>query len=132
MPFLCGMVMTSGVYKRMSTSFKTPVKRIGVHLVLLTMLSLMVVRISVAEDIDVPPPVMEVLKARCAICHIQLRQRPSLLLNSKRWLARSGERFVMEQRILTPPPHGMPPGNPLVNEERTILQQYFAATRATH
>jgi hypothetical protein len=86
--------------------------------------------ISVAPGPEVPQAVLTLLHEHCSICHVELRQKPSLLLNSRRWLASSHGRFAMEQRVMTPPPHGMPPGNPLSSADRGVLEQWFDVMRA--
>lgn len=82
------------------------------------------------SGVDVPQAVLALLHERCSICHVELRQKPSLLLNDRRWLTLSNGRFKMEQRISATPPHGMPPGTPLSLADRGVLEQWFDVMRA--
>ena len=79
-----------------------------------------------AKIIEPPEAVKTLITSRCQPCHFELRIKPSLLLNTHKWFRLSGKDFEIERRVfLEAPPHSMPMGALLDEDERMLLQSWF-------
>lgn len=79
-----------------------------------------------AKTVEAPEAVKALISTRCQPCHIELRIKPSLLLNSNKWFRLNGKDFEVERRVfLEAPPHSMPMGSLLDESERTMLRDWF-------
>ncbi len=79
------------------------------------------------KTVEAPEAVKALISSRCQPCHIELRIKPSLLLNSNKWFRLSGKDFEVERRVfLEAPPHSMPMGQLLDESERELLRNWFA------
>jgi glucose/arabinose dehydrogenase len=75
--------------------------------------------------INLPARVRSVLQARCAQCHVELKDQPQRLLTAEKWLLKTDGITRMEQKLFLDKARPMPPDAPLSDVDKKILQEWL-------